>query len=340
MKLPTRSRQHKAESDSLDLVKYKLGKKLGIIRSQGENDYGIDLEIELVKGSKVTGRFVKVQVKSSEDLRLRKNGTPAISGIKQSTLAYWCELSFRAGVIAYAVDLATETIYVTKDLFWQASQRIDGSEKSKTIEFLPAGEDSIALAFVATAVEGFRPSMAEIVSAHTLALRRLKVFLELLGAAYHFDAGSDLHEPDHFRDLLQVCSVLLWGAGERLWTEKRDQRGWTSYDYWKDKSEQDGWDGISYFAAQPILSTLVPEMVRVLRTYRERVLAGKYYWAHKNPSYLALVYETTVPEADGKDELILWGQEYDQRGSVVVGSGAYFAEQARAPAEKKTRRRK
>src|SRR5260221_5362390 len=88
MKLPTRTKQKKSETESLAIVNYKLG-DLGIFRGQTENDYGIDLDLELVQGDQVTGRAIKIQVKSAEELKLRKDGTPSVGGIKQSTLRYW-----------------------------------------------------------------------------------------------------------------------------------------------------------------------------------------------------------------------------------------------------------
>lgn len=338
MEHPVRTRQKKSETASLAIVNYKLG-DLGIFRSQTENDYGIDLELELVQGDQVTGRAVKIQVKSAEKLNLRSDGSPSVGGIKQSTLRYWCELSFRTGVLAYAVDLATQKIYVTKDLFWQASAKIDGSTSSKSIKFLPEGPNNVALAKYATILQAFQPTIAEVVATHTMALRRLEQFLMLLADSFHYDGSSPLHEPDDFRDLLQVCAVLLWSEGKELWSDPDDQKAWTDYDYWKLKSERDGWDGISYFAARPILSALLPALIRALRLYRKRVLAGKYYWSHRDQQYLALVYETTVPDVDDKDGLITWAYDYDQRAQVVDGSGAYFAECARAvvPAKRKVK---
>jgi hypothetical protein len=331
MKLPTRTKQKKSETESLAIVNYKLG-DLGIFRGQTENDYGIDLDLELVQGDQVTGRAIKIQVKSAEELKLRKDGTPSVGGIKQSTLRYWCELSFRTSVVAYAVDLATQKIYVTINLFWQASAKIDGGGSSKSIEFLPEGPDNIALAKYATAVQAFQPTIAEVVAAHSMALRRLKQFLMLLADTFHYDAGSPLHEPDDFRDLLQVCGVLLWNDGDKLWSDRNERKRWMRYDYWERKSEKDGWDGISYFAAQPILATLLPALIRILCVNKKRVLAGKFYWSHRDPQYLALVYETTIPDVDDKDGLIKWAYEYDQRARVVTGSGTYFADRARTPA--------
>ena len=130
MNLPTRTKQKELEAKSLAIVRRELG-ALGIFRNNTEDDYGVDLDLELVQGTHVTGHTIKIQVKSAEILKLRKDGTPSVGGIKQSTLCYWCELSFRTSVMAYAVDLTTEKIYVTIDLFWQASAKIDGTESSR-----------------------------------------------------------------------------------------------------------------------------------------------------------------------------------------------------------------
>ncbi len=330
MNLPTRTKQKELEAKSLAIVRRELG-ALGIFRNNTEDDYGVDLDLELVQGTHVTGHTIKIQVKSAEILKLRKDGTPSVGGIKQSTLCYWCELSFRTSVMAYAVDLTTEKIYVTIDLFWQASAKIDGTESSRSIEFLPEGSNNIAFAKYATALQALQPNIAEVVTAHTMALRRLKQFLIVLADAFHYDPGSPLHEPDDFRDLLQVCSVLLWNDGDSLWSDPNDKKHWKQYDYWKQKSEKDGWDGISYFSAQSILVPLLSALTRLLRAYRKRILTGKFYWSHRNPEYLALVYETTIPDVDNKEGLITWANEYDKRIQVVAGSGTDFAYRARTP---------
>ncbi len=116
---------------------YKL-RNLGIFRNLTENDYGIDFETEIVNKGRLTGKYVKVQVKSAEDTGLRKkDNVPTVSGIKQSTLWYWTQLSFSTNILVFLVDIKSEAIYLTKPIFWQATRLIDGSNKTKTIEFLP-----------------------------------------------------------------------------------------------------------------------------------------------------------------------------------------------------------
>ncbi|MBC8792141.1 MAG: hypothetical protein C6Y20_11085 [Tagaea sp. CACIAM 22H2] len=336
MDFPKRTKQQKSEAHSYAILLYKL-RALGIFRNLTENDYGIDFELELVIDDQVTARVVKIQVKSAESLKLREDKTPSVGGIKQTTLNYWCELSYRTNVIAYAVDLASEKIYVSRHLFWQATRAIDGSNSSKSIEFIAAGDNGDTTAKAVTLLCAFAPSAADHVYAHTLALRRLKDFLELLGDAHQYDAGTEI-DGSHFRDLLEACRILLWPQGNTIWTNEKDRRYWTSFDYWVQKSEAEGWDGLSCYAARPILSKLVPALIRTLRTYKESVLAGKYYWAHRNPQFLTLVYETVLPESDDKNSLIEWGNRYEQNSRTRAHSASYFVQMAREPKPKKVRK--
>ena len=322
--LPTRTRQKKSESASFAILQLRLG-DLGIFRAQTENDYGIDVDLELEMNGSVTGISVKIQVKSSENLKLRTNGTPSIGGIKQSTLNYWCQISFRTNVMAYAVDLASEKIYVTDDLFWQATKLLDGGESTKSITFLREGKDNLMRARVVTILHAYKPTIGEVVAAHTTALRRLKVFFQLYIDAFHYDAGTPIESMSDFSDLIDVCRVLLWRDEEKLFKDKQDQSNWPSMAYWTTKSIADGWDGLSCIAAQPILSALLPALVRTLRSLRTTVLAGKYFWAHERASYLALVYETTLPAAEDEDTLQEWGYHFDLQAQVVVRSGELFA---------------
>lgn len=339
MDLPKRTRQQKSEAQSYAILLYKL-RGLGIFRNLTENDYGIDFELELVKGDQVSGRSVKIQVKSAEKLRLRKDKSPSVGGVKQSTLSYWCELSYRSNVIAYAVDIDSETIYVSRNLFWQATRLIDGGKSSKSIGFLPSGDDSDLTAKVATLMWAIAPTAADHVYAHTLALRRLGSFLELLGDAFHYDAGTPV-EGTVFHDLIEVSRILLYLEGDRLWSDEKDCKNWSNPDYWIAKSEADNWDGLSCYAAQPILSTIVPALVKCMQRYRGWVLEGKYYWANRNPQFLSLVYETALPPSVTKEDLISWGCHYDQHQfdhKRMHPASSYIGEARKAVANKPSSR--
>jgi len=94
IKFPKRTLQHRNEYESMAVLLYHLRKK-GIVRSFRELDYGIDLEYEYVHGNTVIGKTIKIQLKSSSNLTINSDGTPKIYNIKQSTLNYWAEISYR-----------------------------------------------------------------------------------------------------------------------------------------------------------------------------------------------------------------------------------------------------
>lgn len=296
MGLPTRTEQQAAEARSYNILQYKIEQKVGIFRRQTENDFGIDFEIELESRKQVTGRSIKAQVKSSKGLKPRRDGVVTVGGVKQSTLLYWCSVSQQTNVIAYAVDLESETISVTGNLFWQATQLIDGGEKTKSIEFLPAGDQPDERAVLITLLHFAKPTVPVLVAAHRTALRNLAQALELLADAHHYDAGSTLHEPQHFNDLLEVCKIILWGQEDELWPDKRDRAGWDDPAYWDAKAMDEGWGELCYFSIQPVLGTLIPALIKRLRDLRKAVLAGKFYWAHNDPRYLKSVYATALPD--------------------------------------------
>lgn len=121
---------------------------------------------------------------------------------------------------------------------------------------------------------------------------------------------------------------------------KKDQDNWRSYEYWVKKSENDGWDGLACYAAQPILLTLIPALVSSLRFYREEVLAGKYYWAHRNLQFLELVCETALPPDTDREALVAWVEQYEYNWRTPGLSGTYFVDQTRMPSPKKKKWKK
>lgn len=324
--MPTRIRQHKAESDSYAILLYKL-RNIGIFRNVSESDYGIDFEVEIVLGTNVTGKYFKAQVKSSENLKIRKkDGVPVVGGIKESTLYYWTELSYKSHVIAFAVDLKSEDIYVSRPLFWQATTLIDGSKKSKSVEFLSpdsANEDKKArdlIPGVLALTFALSPSIPDIIYSHKLALRYFKRFLSLYVDVFHYDAHCEIHDVDAFKTLLDACRVLLAEFIEgdlNLGNHSKHLR--YSFDYWVKNSGGCATDDVTNFSAQTPVRALIPLLVRKLKLLRTVVFSGKYYWAYKDPTYLRLVYETKLPSDLTDGTLRDWGYNYEKHQDEVIG---------------------
>ncbi len=308
MKFPNRIKQHKAESDSYAILLYKL-RKVGIFRNLTDNDYGIDFEIEIVRDDQVTGKYLKAQVKSSEKLKIRKKDkVPTVGGIKQSTLHYWAELSFKANVLAYAVDLETENIYVTRPLFWQATKLIDASEKTKTIEFLPVDKYHSEIAGGLTYAYGLAPTVSDIIHSHKSALKSIEEIIEFYVGIFHYDIHLPTDSPDTFGLFLELCKTLLHeGEVDKSSLPEQDQKGLLIYEHWAQKGEL-VFDEIPNYILQEPMKLLMPLFIKSLKKYSNLVLAAKYYWKYKNHNYLRIVYENEIPtDLDTHDKILEWG---------------------------------
>ncbi|HCK65710.1 MAG TPA: hypothetical protein DHW49_05545, partial [Anaerolineae bacterium] len=87
-KLPKRPISHILEEDSLKFVKRTFPKEW--IVEEIKNDYGVDLELEIVENEEVTGAHFLIQLKSSNSLVINKKGFISHS-CKTSTLQYFLE---------------------------------------------------------------------------------------------------------------------------------------------------------------------------------------------------------------------------------------------------------
>lgn len=298
MDFPKRTKQHKAESDSYAILLYKL-KDVGIFRNLTDNDYGIDFEIELIEDGKAKGKYIKAQVKSSENLTIRKSdATPTVNGIKQSTLNYWAELSYKTHVIAYAVDLKTENIYISQPLFWQSIRLLDGGESSKTIEFVPHSDDLHAvIPSVFTKLYAHSPSLMDEIYNHKMALKHLKQFFNLYADIFHYDYHMPVNELDVLETFLEVCRILLWPLSlksDDLTSE--ENKHLYSYSYWQRITEINGGEDVANYVAQKPMKVLLPNLLKVLAKYEKMVFDSKYYWKNKSTTYLKLVYNNPIPE--------------------------------------------
>lgn len=171
MDFPKRIKQHKNESDSFAIILYKL-REIGIFRNVTESDYGIDFEIEVVNGDKVEGHCIKVQVKSSDDLNIREDGVATVGGIKQSSLNYWAEISYNLPVVAIAVDVVSETVFVSDALFWQAISKLDNTLSSKTIEFGDCHDDKKNITKLRNLAYGY--GLRDFIYAHKWIMRNIR----------------------------------------------------------------------------------------------------------------------------------------------------------------------
>lgn len=294
MNLPKRIIQHQIESESFAILLYQL-RKVGIFRNLTENDYGIDFEIEIVRTGEVTGKYIKAQVKGAKNIKIRrKDGVPTVSGIKQSTLCYWAEISQKVNVIVFAVDVTSEKIYMTRPVFWQATSLLDKSGKSKTIEFLPIDKYHGEVASALTSIYAISPSISDYKYYHINSIRNLKEFLELYWGVYWYDVQCSLHEPEVLRHFLETCKKLLWERSLSEQFPKEDQESYYDFDYWAKKS---GYGEHNNYVCRTPMGIIMPAFLKELQILYQRVINSTYYWLLKDISYLRLVYCNPVTDS-------------------------------------------
>lgn len=329
MALPIRSIQHDAEDESLAILKLAL-KSVAIFREQGRNDYGIDAEIELKINGKATGRILKAQVKSSKAIKIRADGAPKVSGIKQSTLHYWIQMSRHAHVVAYAVDLTSNEVFLSAPIFWQATALIDDGNASKTIRLLKpiriGGKPNPV--DVLTALTFSEPSISDVIAAHKAALRQLPEFLRQNGDVHQYDAPMEIHEPTLFQAFLEVCATLIGFRGARdLELSATEGRAPFSVSAWADD-----WGEVSNYAARRPYALFMPLLIEVLKTLRTRVANGLYYWCSTDRPYAQFVCDTQLPPAADRVTLTDWGDHHERFApSMIVDVRLYATGQVSLP---------
>lgn len=296
---PKRVIQHKNETKALAIFLYHL-KDFGIIRDVRQNDYGIDLEYEFVIGENVIGRVIKIQLKSVSRIN-KKN--PKIWSLKQSTLNYWAELSYRINTIVVAVNTIREEIYFTFPVFWDAIAQIDNTKEPKSIE-LVKNEGNCEAAAILIHHMALIPTINEILLTHKNILGRIEEIMQFCSSSIYSDDFMEFEEFTELKRLMDDSSVLLWRAKIEEQFENYDKsKSWSTLDFFKNNTR----DGIlKYWDMKDKLNIIVIELFKELIRLRTKVLNSFCYWVIKDRDYLELVYIHNFERfiADNIDDLI------------------------------------
>jgi hypothetical protein len=224
------------------------------------------------------------------------------------------------------VDLKGEHIYVSRPIFWQATALINGDTKTKSVQFVRTVDkkDEKAIRDVVPAVlaQAFAlsPSLPDVIYSHKIAMRYLKQFLSLYVDVFHYDAHCEIHDVDALKTLLESCRILLWDVNlDSINLENHEKRFLYSFDYWVKNSGDWATDEVTNYSAQVPVKALVPLLIAELKRLRCLVFQGKYYWAHKDRTYLRLVYETELPFDSEHETLRDWGYQFEKHQNQVIG---------------------
>ena len=290
---PKRPVQHQNEYESMAILLYHLRKK-GILRSFREADYGIDLEYEFVNNNNVTRSSIKIQLKSSNHLIIRKDGTPKISGIKQSTLKYWADISFRTNVILVAVDLSNERIYCSRPLFWEIVKKIDISQKNKYVTLI--GGDQITNEITCALIDSYAlaPVIHEIILNQKIALQYFEEILQFCYKITFHDQFLEVENTWILKNTLDICSILLWNVNVRShFKDFKTPDNWNKISFFYDNSE----DGtLKYCYLYKPLEILIILLLEKLIIIRNSVLDSFIYWICRDKDYIEMVYQYDIEQ--------------------------------------------
>ena len=296
---PKRVTQHQNETKALAIFLYHL-KDFGIVRDIRENDYGIDLEYEFVIHERVRGRVVKIQLKSVT--RINKND-PKIRNLKQSTLNYWAELSYRVNVIVVGVNTTKEEIYFTFPVFWDATAQIDNTRKRKSLKFAKSKGDCKAAAILIHHM-ALIPTISEILLTHKNVLGRIDEIMQFCSSSIYNDSFMEFEEFTQLKRLLDDSSILLWRARiEEQFENYNKTARWYTLDFFKNNTK----DGtLKYWDMKEKLNVIAIELFRELIKLRTRVLNALCYWIVKDRDYLELAYQHNFERliADNIEDMI------------------------------------
>jgi len=291
IEFPKRTIQHKNEYESMAILLYHLKKK-GIIRSFRESDYGIDLEYEFVNGNAVIGKSIKIQLKSSDNLKIGKNGIPKIYNIKQSTLNYWAEISYRTNVILVAVDLSNESIYCSTPLFWKIIKKIDQTQSDKNITLI--GGKEITNEITCALIDSFAlaPVAHEIILNQKIALQYLEEILQFCYEVTFHDQFLEIDDTSTLKNILDICSVLLWNVDiDSSFKRFKGASKWNKISFFYENSK----DGtLKYCYLYKPLEIVISLLLKKLIELRKLVLESFIYWIVNDKDYLEMIYRHDI----------------------------------------------
>jgi tetratricopeptide (TPR) repeat protein len=125
--LPNRTREHELKTES-ERAFTQLLPSSWVPRFQGDNDYGIDADVEIFRHGQTTGSIFKVQLKGSDSTK-----KPGSRQIKLKSLTYWLSLDVPVIVVYY--ESVTGRLYG----HWAHSHEPKlqrGSRSAKTTQFV------------------------------------------------------------------------------------------------------------------------------------------------------------------------------------------------------------
>ena len=226
--------------------------------------------------------------------------------MKQSTLNYWAELSYRVNTIVVGVDVVRERIYFTFPVFWDAISGINHTNERKSIAFANMGRSSAntdidlnQAAAILIHHMALIPTVGELLLRHKNILARIGEIIELCSVCIFNDQFLEFEEFDELRRLLDDSNALLWRQDIQKALEGSDKKcNWHNLDFFR-ANTRDG--TLRYWDMPDKLNSIVISLFRELASLRTKTLNGFCYWLVKDKDYLEVVYKHNVSKLLGEN---------------------------------------
>ncbi len=262
-------------------------------------------------------------MKSKKEKLTLKDGTPSISGIEQSTLYYWSQLSYKANVHVIAVDLTKEEIYFSEPIFWQAIKLLSNDDSTKTVYLKKANKGS---KIVDQLMHEFsQPTIPEILFSHKHALLGMHRLLSFYNDSFYTDPNTHF-SINYFANILDLAKMLTADEVETiakiaLSHKCIDSRLKSaignnhfevySIELWKRNTisgpySVSSYEGtISNMLTRPPLEAIFPTLLRKIKLLNDKCIKSTQYWREKDPNYLDLCKRTIdeIPTGANHEEL-------------------------------------
>jgi len=301
---PTHSHQQKHENESLAIFMYHM-RKHGLIRDLRENDYGIDLEFEFVNNQAVIGKTIKIQLKALG--KKTKNGqTPSVGKLKQSTLNYWAELSYRVNVFVVLVEVETEKIWFTTPIFWEATKNIDTTNRTKSIKLEQTeGIPDVAVAILSSMP--LAPTVNEILILVRFYFSNFKRYIEMYDYTFHHDLLSDFDGVTEFEEILSLARVILWRTG----IIGLESRGDISPYQWQFYQKANETLYPNNLQMQKYVHIVMKQVTMQLIWIRKQIVEAYTYWIVKDRGFYQFTFEHDLSSIFTPDGVNLFSYSHE-----------------------------